>query len=131
MEKNIGKMDRVVRFLGGLLLLLAGVGVSNLILKWALIIFGAIGVVEGLVGRCYLYHWFNINTVKPGEKKDNLWKILSWLAIACAVIAYGTGWMALIEKREILIPNEFWFYDAISAGILGLVFLKLSSIRNK
>jgi len=53
-----------------------------------------------------------------------LWKVLAWISIACGLIAYSLGWIALFTKSVILnIPTEFWFYDAVSAGIFGLFFL--------
>lgn len=53
-----------------------------------------------------------------------LWKVLAWLSIACGLIAYSLGWIALFTKSVIWnIPTEFWFYDAVAAGIFGLFFL--------
>ncbi len=53
-----------------------------------------------------------------------LWKVLAWISIACGLIAYSIGWIALVKKSIIWgIPNEFWFYDAVAAGIFGLFFL--------
>jgi len=53
-----------------------------------------------------------------------LWKILAWISIICGLAAYFTGWIALVAKTMIWsISTEFWFYDAIAAGIFGLFFL--------
>ncbi len=53
-----------------------------------------------------------------------LWKVLAWISLICALITYSIGWIALLNKTTLWgISNEFWFYDAISAGIFGLFFL--------
>lgn len=53
-----------------------------------------------------------------------LWKIIAWLSMACGLAAYFIGWSALLTKTVIWgIPTEFWFYDAVAAGIFGIFFL--------
>lgn len=53
-----------------------------------------------------------------------LWKILAWLSIICGLSAYFIGWIALFTESVFWnIPNEFWFYDAVAAGIFGIFFL--------
>jgi len=53
-----------------------------------------------------------------------LWKIIALIFVACGLIAYLIGWIALFSKSVIWgITTEFWFYDAIAAGIFGLFFL--------
>lgn len=60
------------------------------------------------------------------------WKILAWISIGCGLIAYGIGWIAVISKTTYWgIANEFWFYDAIAAGIFGLFFLIYAAHSNK
>ena len=52
------------------------------------------------------------------------WKIFAWISIACGLLGYGTGWIALFSKRVLWnIPTEFWFYDAVAAGIFALFFV--------
>ncbi|MBI4439501.1 hypothetical protein HY638_00855 [Candidatus Woesearchaeota archaeon] len=51
-----------------------------------------------------------------------LWKVLAWIAAICGLIAYSVGWLALMTS-EIWVPTQYWFYDAISAGIFALFFL--------
>ena len=59
------------------------------------------------------------------------WKVLAWISIACGLLAYFTGWIALLTNSIILkVPNEFWFYDAIAVGIFGLFFL-IYSVHSK
>jgi hypothetical protein len=56
--------------------------------------------------------------------QKTLWKVLAWISIACGLIAYSIGWIALFTKSVFWnIPNEFWFYDAIAAGIFAVFFL--------
>jgi len=53
-----------------------------------------------------------------------LLKVFAWISVACGLTAYFMGWMALFTQKIFWnIPNEFWFYDAIAAGIFGLFFL--------
>lgn len=53
-----------------------------------------------------------------------LWKIIAWISIICGLITYLIGWVVLFSRSVIWgIPVEFWFYDAIAAGIFGLFFL--------
>ncbi|MBI4439502.1 DUF2892 domain-containing protein [Candidatus Woesearchaeota archaeon] len=70
MDKNVGNADRIIRFVGGIALLAIALLVAeNAILKVLLVIFGAIGVIEGIVGWCGLYKMFGINTMRRGRKK--------------------------------------------------------------
>ena len=53
-----------------------------------------------------------------------LFKVFAWILIVCGLLAFLMGWVALFTKSVFLgIPNEFWFYDAVAAGIFGLFFL--------
>ena len=52
-----------------------------------------------------------------------IWKTFAWISICCALITYALGWIALIAKSVIFgIPTEFWFYDAVAAGIFAVFF---------
>lgn len=60
-----------------------------------------------------------------------IWKVFAWISILCALAAYSIGWVAMIAGTVIWnISTEFWFYDAISAGIIGLFFLIYSVHSN-
>jgi len=53
-----------------------------------------------------------------------IWKFFAWISIACGLVAYFIGWIALLSRSVVWgVPTEFWFYDAIAAGIFGLFFL--------
>ena len=56
-----------------------------------------------------------------------IWKIIAWISILCGLTAYILGWISLIKKTYILIPTEFWFYDAIAAAMFGVFFLIYSA----
>ena len=121
MKHNIGIGDRVVRFLGGILFIFAGVFVlRNNLAQGILLVLGIIAVLESFFGYCYLYRLFGINTC--GKEKKTLWKAVSWAFILCSLAAYGIGWTALINNAGYVIPTEYWFYDAIAAGIMGIFF---------
>ena len=60
-----------------------------------------------------------------------IWKILTWLTAACGITAYFLGWFALIQKSTLWIPTEFWFYDAITAGIFAIFFLIWGKFNEK
>ena len=86
MKHNIGTVDRVVRFLGGILLLLAGLFVlRNSIAQGILLVLGIIAILESFIGYCYLYQLFGINTC--GKDKKNLWQFISWVFVLCALAA--------------------------------------------
>ncbi len=52
-----------------------------------------------------------------------IWNIFAWISIICAFVTYAIGWVALIAKSILLgIPTEFWFYDAVVAGIFAIFF---------
>ncbi len=53
-----------------------------------------------------------------------IWKVFAWISIACGLLAYLIGWTALLIKSVYWsIPTEFWFYDAIAAGIFAVFFI--------
>ncbi len=120
MEHNIGSTDRIVRFIGGLLLIILGLlAVSNIIAQAIAVVLGLIAVIESFVGYCYLYQLLRINTCKDKRK---LWKVLAWVFALCGMAAYITGWIALLNNMTYWVPTEYWFYDAITAGIFAVFF---------
>ncbi len=123
MQKNLGAGDRILRFIFGAALLYAGwFWMENIFLRAAFLFFGAVGVIESLIGYCGLYHALHLNTTK--SSRHPLY-FLSWFAFLCGGVAYLIGWAGLLQGTTILIPTEFWFYDAVAAGIFGLFFLKV------
>ncbi len=64
MEKNVGKLDRIMRLLFGILLIYIAYIIFNniLILSMVLGILGAIAIIESFIGYCGLYKLFKINT---------------------------------------------------------------------
>ncbi|HLC64871.1 MAG TPA: hypothetical protein VJI46_01970 [Candidatus Nanoarchaeia archaeon] len=52
-----------------------------------------------------------------------IWRIFAWIALICALITYSIGWVALIIKRDIWVPTQYWFYDAVAVGIFAVFFL--------
>lgn len=66
MTCNLGKTDRIMRVISGLLL--TGVGVYLIgTLGIALIVVGAIPLLTGLVGFCPAYRLFKIDTCKMSK----------------------------------------------------------------
>ena len=65
MKNNVGKADRAIRFIGGLILVYLGIFlINNAVARILLVVFGLIGVVEGIIGYCGLYKLLGINTNK-------------------------------------------------------------------
>ena len=62
MKKNIGTKDRAVRFILGLLALIAILFVSGLLFKIILGVFGIFCIGEALISRCALYAILGKNT---------------------------------------------------------------------
>lgn len=63
MEKNVGSIDRIIRIVVGIVLLLWGVGNGGL-LGWIAVILGLIVLLTGILGWCWLYKLLKINTNK-------------------------------------------------------------------
>ncbi|MEM5947345.1 DUF2892 domain-containing protein [Spirochaetia bacterium 38H-sp] len=65
MEKNVGKVDRIIRVILGIVLIVLG-----LVLQlsgqgfWWLALIGAVLLITGLVSFCGLYKIFGISTCK-------------------------------------------------------------------
>ena len=62
MDKNVGKIDKVIRFAAGIVLFYLAFTLDNKILVIILSALGAISVLESFTGFCGLYKIFNINT---------------------------------------------------------------------
>ncbi|MEK6858250.1 MAG: hypothetical protein AABX39_06710 [Nanoarchaeota archaeon] len=59
-----------------------------------------------------------------------IWKILTWIFAICGLAAYSIGWLALLTTT-IWVPTEFWFYDAITAGVFAIFFLLYGTLGKK
>ncbi len=59
MNKNVGKIDRIIRFILGTIFIVVGILNNN----W-LIAIGAILLLTAFLNRCLLYYPFKINTKK-------------------------------------------------------------------
>ncbi|PZX14651.1 YgaP family membrane protein [Celeribacter halophilus] len=63
MKKNVGNLDRILRIVVGLALLLGFFLTPGASLRWLYLI-GIIPLVTGLMSSCPLYSIFGINTCK-------------------------------------------------------------------
>jgi len=70
MEKNVGKLDQVLRIVIGIVLLLLGLFFTGGWFAKVLIILGFIGLITGILAKCPLYAVFKINTCKVKEEKE-------------------------------------------------------------
>lgn len=59
MKKNVGKTDKIVRYVLGVIFLFLGYKIH-----WAFYIFAAISIITAAVGSCGLYQLLKINTNK-------------------------------------------------------------------
>lgn len=64
MKPNVGQNDRIIRFVVGIILLLAGLFAVTGALQVILVILGAILLVTAALRFCPLYLPFKINTLK-------------------------------------------------------------------
>lgn len=62
MEKNIGKIDRIIRVIVGSALIIFGSNLEQRVLSLILALFGLISIIEGFTGYCGLYNLLKINT---------------------------------------------------------------------
>lgn len=61
-----------------------------------------------------------------------IWKAFAWISIICALVTYAIGWIALMVKSVLFgIPTEFWFYDAVAAGIFAVFFIIYGAHNSK
>lgn len=66
-EKNVGKTDRIVRFVLGLALFTAGALYLGSPLSYIAYFLGLILIATGALGTCTLYSLLKFNTLEPGE----------------------------------------------------------------
>ncbi|TXT58823.1 MAG: hypothetical protein BAJALOKI2v1_300038 [Promethearchaeota archaeon] len=69
LEKNVGKIDRIIRSVIGIILLAIAIFMlvnnpNQFLIPTILIIFGIISLGTAATGMCWLYKPFNINTRK-------------------------------------------------------------------
>jgi uncharacterized membrane protein len=68
METNVGKVDRIVRIVVGIILLFAAaVGIVTGIAMYAAVIIGLILLVTGILAKCPIYSITKISTSKKAE----------------------------------------------------------------
>ena len=69
MKKNMGKVDRIIRFIIGLIIIIWGIAAGS---WWGLI--GLLPLLTALVNWCPLYTLLGLSTKKPKRnKRKNLW----------------------------------------------------------
>jgi hypothetical protein len=59
MEKNVGKVDKIIRYILGVVFLILGYEIH-----WAFYILAAIAIITAALGTCGLYSLFKISTNK-------------------------------------------------------------------
>lgn len=64
MKKNVGKVDKIIRFVLGALFFVAAY-----LWSWWLLIPAVIAIATGFLGFCGLYSLFGINTCKLKDKE--------------------------------------------------------------
>lgn len=58
--------------------------------------------------------------------------IIGWLAFLCGAVTYLIAWGAILGNGNIWgITTEFWFYDSISAVLIGIFLLMASQWRKQ
>lgn len=62
MEKNIGNVDKIIRFFAGIILFYLAFRLDNKTLVIILSALAGISILESFTGFCGLYKMFNINT---------------------------------------------------------------------
>lgn len=57
--------------------------------------------------------------------------VLSWVAFLCGVITYFIVWGAILGNGSVWgIATQLWFYDSISAVLIGLFLLLVAKKQN-
>jgi len=71
MTRNEGTVDRIIRIVVGVVLLVAGIlGWVTGALMWVFIVIGAIALITGVIGWCGVYALFGISTYKAAPKAE-------------------------------------------------------------
>ncbi len=70
MKCNVGKVDKTVRFVLGIVAIALVFFVQSTVLKWIFAIVGVIMLFTALTGFCLLYLPFGISTCEKKEVKD-------------------------------------------------------------
>ena len=71
METNEGALDRVVRLIVGIVLIIVGAAVVDAgAIRWILIVVGAIALATGAVGWCGLYAAIGCSTKTKTESPE-------------------------------------------------------------
>ena len=60
MEKNVGEVDRIIRFILGIVLFYLVFITTNKLLAFLFAVFGTISILESFIGFCGLYNLFKI-----------------------------------------------------------------------
>jgi len=72
MKKNESKLDRIIRFILGVVCLYLGYAVFNTgLLSGLFYVLGVLLVVTSLIGYCAIYSVLGINTNKESNLKEN------------------------------------------------------------
>ena len=66
MKTNVGTTDRIIRLIIGIILVTVGIFFKS----WIIVLVGVLALLTGIVGWCYLYVPFGINTRKT-KQPDN------------------------------------------------------------
>jgi hypothetical protein len=71
LKKNVGTIDKIVRYVLSLLLVIGGILLiqTNLVLSIVMFVFAVVLTVTALVSFCGLYTLFGVSTCKLEEKK--------------------------------------------------------------
>lgn len=69
MTYNVGHVDRLIRMMLGVALLLSGL-ISGGFWGWTTALVGVIIVITGMAGNCFIYSMFDISTYCPPRKRS-------------------------------------------------------------
>jgi hypothetical protein len=64
MNKNVGTIDKVIRIILGIVLMIVAFTTASTVLKVVLFIIGLVALVTALSGFCLLYKLLGVNTCK-------------------------------------------------------------------
>lgn len=57
--------------------------------------------------------------------------VIGWIAFLCGVITYFIAWGAILGVGSVWgITTQIWFYDSLSAVLIGIFLLLVSQRRN-
>lgn len=138
MRNNLGTLDRIVRFAGGLLLLAAAATLRST----GLALIGLFTLYEAFAGWCILYQILKINTCSIGKRKPLFMASNYFSGVIILLSAIGlnmlsgmvglSSWYDFLQNpRKTLSMDNYLYLFIVYPYLLGWVSTLVKTINSK